>query len=335
MTRNNCGAISSLVVFILGIAFITAVPCPATGDLTLDFYKTTCPSAESTIKKVATKYIKKDKTLAAPLLRMHFHDCFVRGCDGSVLLNSTQNNTAEKAAIPNLSLRGFDVIDAAKSELEEICPGVVSCADIVSLVARDAVVAANNAGVSWPVKTGRRDGRVSNGSEVLSNIPSPFFNFSQLNAFFAAKGLSVEDLVVLSGGHTIGVGLCNFFSNRLYNFTGKGDKGDMDPSLDKSYAKELKTKCTSLADNTTTVPMDPRSSLNFDRHYYRTLESNRGLFQSDAALLTDSTAKSIAEKQLEGDNFIQNFKISIQRMGSIGVLTGSAGEIRKRCAFVN
>lgn len=332
MTRNNCGAISSLVVFILGIAFITAVPCPATGDLTLDFYKTTCPSAESTIKKVATKYIKKDKTLAAPLLRMHFHDCFVRGCDGSVLLNSTQNNTAEKAAIPNLSLRGFDVIDAVKSELEEICPGVVSCADIVSLVARDAVVAANNAGVSWPVKTGRRDGRVSNVSEVLSNIPSPSFNFSQLNAFFAAKGLSIEDLVVLSGGHTIGVGLCNFFSKRLYNFTGKGD---MDPSLDKSYAKELKTKCTSLADNTTTVPMDPHSSLNFDRHYYRTLESNRGLFQSDAALLTDSTAKSIAEKQLEGDNFIQNFKISIQRMGSIGVLTGSAGEIRKRCAFVN
>lgn len=332
MTRKIFDVISSLVVFMLGIAFITAVPCPEARDLTLDFYKSTCPSAERTIKKVATKYIKKDKTLAAPLLRMHFHDCFVRGCDGSVLLNSTQNNTAEKAAIPNLSLRGFDVIDEAKSELEEICPGVVSCADIVALVARDAVVAANNAGVSWPVKTGRRDGRVSNVSEVLSNIPSPFFNFSQLNAFFAAKGLSVEDLVVLSGGHTIGVGLCNFFSNRLYNFTGKSD---MDPSLDKSYAQELKTKFTSLADNTTTVPMDPGSSLNFDKHYYSTLESNRGLFQSDAALLTDSTSKSIAEKQLKGDNFIQNFKISIQRMGSIGVLTGSAGEIRKRCAFVN
>lgn len=63
----------------------------------------------------------------------------MQGCDGSVLLNSTKNNQAEKAAIPNLSLTGFNVIDAAKSAVEKVCPGVVSCADILALVARDAV----------------------------------------------------------------------------------------------------------------------------------------------------------------------------------------------------
>ena len=62
-----------------------------------------------------------------------------QGCDASILLDSTAKNQAEKAAIPNLSLGGFDVIDEVKTELEKTCPGVVSCADIIALAARDSV----------------------------------------------------------------------------------------------------------------------------------------------------------------------------------------------------
>lgn len=65
---------------------------------------------------------------------------WLKGCDASVLLNSVGNNKAEKDGPPNLSLHSFFVIDNAKKELESYCPGVVSCADILALAARDAVV---------------------------------------------------------------------------------------------------------------------------------------------------------------------------------------------------
>nr|XP_027125397.1 peroxidase 60-like [Coffea arabica] len=58
------------------------------------------------------------------------------GCDASILLDGSNS---EKTAIPNLSVRGYDLIDAAKAAVEGICPGVVSCADIISMAARDAV----------------------------------------------------------------------------------------------------------------------------------------------------------------------------------------------------
>ncbi|MBL2057082.1 hypothetical protein ELJ02_40070, partial [Klebsiella pneumoniae] len=83
--------------------------------------------AETIVLNYVQKHIPNAPSLAAALLRLHFHDCFVRGCDASVLVNSTSSNTAEKAAIPPLSLRGFGFIDGIKSLIEKECPGVVSC----------------------------------------------------------------------------------------------------------------------------------------------------------------------------------------------------------------
>ncbi|KAJ6976972.1 peroxidase 3-like [Populus alba x Populus x berolinensis] len=320
------------IAFVLAcVAVLTVAGVCQAGNLRKNFYRTSCPAAERIVKNITETRVASNPNLPAKLLRMHFHDCFVRGCDGSVLINSTANSTAERDAIPNLSLTGFDVIDEIKTELENRCAGKVSCADILALATRDAVSVQFNKSI-WEVLTGRRDGNVSLASEVLAHIPSPFLNFSSLVQSFKSKGLTVHDLVVLSGAHTIGVGHCNLFSNRLYNFSGKGDQ---DPSLNSTYAAFLKTKCQSLSDRTTTVEMDPGSSQNFDASYFVILQQQKGLFQSDAALLTDKKSKKIVGELLELTDFLKEFSQSMKRMGAIGVLTGNSGEIRKKCGVIN
>ncbi|CAK9133537.1 unnamed protein product [Ilex paraguariensis] len=320
----------SLIFFHLTLVFFVLDLANAQG-LKVGFYQQTCPSAEAIIKNTTAQYISRAPSLAPALLRMHFHDCFVNGCDGSVLINSTKNNVAEKDSAPDLSLRGFQVIDGVKIAVEKECPGVVSCADILALVARDAVSMIK--GPNWPVPTGRRDGRVSTAQNALNNLPSPFSNITQLQASFASKGLSVKDLAVLSGAHTIGISHCfPAVTIRLYNFTGKGDT---DPTIDPNYAAVLKKICKP-GDLTTLVEMDPGSRKTFDTHYYSIVSKRRGLFQSDGALLSDSETKAYVLSQISsGSTFLKDFGPAMVKMGKIGVLTGKSGEIRKRCAFIN
>jgi peroxidase len=49
----------------------------ASSQLTSDFYKTTCPNLLSIVRREVQKAIKAETRMAASLLRLHFHDCFV------------------------------------------------------------------------------------------------------------------------------------------------------------------------------------------------------------------------------------------------------------------
>ncbi|XP_010048943.2 peroxidase 27, partial [Eucalyptus grandis] len=307
------------------------VPEVAQGhSLKVGFYGKACPNAEAIVKEVIGQILSVAPSLSGPLLRLHFHDCFVRGCEGSVLLDSPTYQS-EKYAFRKHGLRGYQEIDRVKTALEKACPGIVSCADILALVARDIVVATG--GLFYDVETGRRDGYVSISEEARRDLIPPTANITTLKADFAKRGLSAKDLVILSGGHTIGNSHCSPFSNRLYNFTGKGDA---DPTLDSNYIARLKLSCKPN-DQTTLVEMDPGSARTFDIKYFDLILKRRGLFTSDAALLDDNQTKAYLDFQIKtgGSTFFKDFGVSMVKMGRIGVLPKMAGEVRKVCTKVN
>ncbi|KAK1403091.1 Peroxidase [Heracleum sosnowskyi] len=294
--------------------------------LGLNYYDKTCPNVESIIATAMKNAVAKDKTVPAALLRMHFHDCFIRGCDGSVLLDSVGSNTAEKDGPPNVSLHAFYAIESAKKQVESSCPGIVSCADILALAARDVVVLSG--GPTWDVPKGRLDGRTSQAAETRS-LPAPTFNFSQLQQSFSQRGLSTEDLVALSGGHTLGFSHCSSFENRIHNFS---STNDVDPSMHPGLASSLKSTCPiNNRPRNAGSNMDP-SPTTFDNTYYKLILQGKSLFSSDQALLTSPKTKSLVSKfSSSQDAFYKAFVKSMIKMSSIN----GGQEIRKDCRVVN
>ncbi|GAB2268130.1 hypothetical protein Dimus_003109 [Dionaea muscipula] len=106
-----------------------------------EFYDFSCPQANEIVMSVLHDVISQEPKMAASFPRLHFHDCFVQGCDASVLLDDSRRTTSEKHAAANAnSLRGFEVIDEIKFKIEEACPETVSCADILALAARGSTL---------------------------------------------------------------------------------------------------------------------------------------------------------------------------------------------------
>ncbi|XP_042518348.1 cationic peroxidase 1-like [Macadamia integrifolia] len=298
----------------------------ASAQLSPNFYASSCPQALSTIKSVVDSVVSQERRMGASLLRLHFHDCFVNGCDGSVLLDNTTTFTGEKSAGGNInSLRGFKVVDRMKSHLERICPGVVSCADILAIAARDSVVALG--GSSWTVRLGRRDSTTASLSAANSNLPSAFANITALTSLFSSKGLSAKDLVALSGSHTVGMARCTVFRARIYKET----------NINTAYAKSLKSNCPSSGGDSIISPLDTTPNA-FDSSYYTNLLKLKGLLHSDQALFSggggffDSQVKAYSANSA---SFFKDFGKAMIKMGNISPLTGSKGQIRTNCRKVN
>ncbi|XP_059653365.1 peroxidase 43 [Cornus florida] len=302
-------------------------------QLRVGFYSETCPDAESIVGGVVRQATLSDSNIPAVLLRLHFHDCFVQGCDGSILIDNGPD--AERHAFGHQGVSGFEVIERAKSQLEGVCPGVVSCADIVALAARDAISLTNGPG--YDVPTGRRDGVVSNIS-MAEDMPDISDSVQQLKAKFLQKGLSDKDLVLLTASHTIGTTACFFMTKRLYNFF---PDGGSDPAINPNFLPELKSNCPQNGDINVRLPIDRGSGQTFDNQILSNVRDGFAVLQSDAILYEDEATKSVVDSYfgmlspILGPTFEVDYVDSIVRMGHIGVKTGLQGQIRRVCGMFN
>ncbi|ONI03897.1 hypothetical protein PRUPE_6G289400 [Prunus persica] len=297
----------------------------ASAQLSPTFYSTSCPNALSTIKSAVASAVSSEARMGASLLRLHFHDCFVNGCDASVLLDDTASLTGEKTAGPNAnSLRGFDVIDTIKTQLESLCPKVVSCADILTVAARDSIVALG--GPTYTVPLGRRDATTASLSAANSNIPGPQLNLAALISAFSNKGFTAREMVALSGSHTIGQARCTTFRNRLYN----------EANINASFATSVKSQCPSSGGDNTLSPLDVTSPTSFDNAYYRNLVSQKGLLHSDQQLYSGGSTNTIVDAYISNTGtFRADFANAMKKMGNLSPLTGTNGQIRTNCRKIN
>ncbi|XP_010513411.2 PREDICTED: peroxidase 44-like [Camelina sativa] len=242
-------------------------------------------------------------------------------CDASLLIDPTPERQSEKSAVPNASVRGYEIIDEAKKLLEAACPRTVSCADIVTLTTRDSVALAG--GPRFFVPTGRRDGLLSNPDDV--ELPGPAFPVANSIELFAAHGLNTEDMVTLiAGGHSVGVTHCSFIRNRIN-----------DPAMNRTLSARLRDICR--APNDPSVFLDQGTPFTVDNVIFREIEAQRGILKIDQNMgLDNSTRETVSMFALNNKLFRRRFAKAMKKMGTIRVLTGRRlGEIRQNCRVFN
>ncbi|KAJ7959917.1 Peroxidase [Quillaja saponaria] len=294
---------SSLTTFTALAFFLLLFPSgSSSAKLSINFYSKTCPNVLNTVRSVVHSAVSKEHRIGASLLRLHFHDCFVNGCDGSILLDDSSSFIGEKTAAPNnRSLRAI----AARDSTEIL------------------------GGPSWKVTLGRRDSKTASFSDANSGvIPPPTSTLNNLINRFKTKGLSAKDMVALSGAHTIGRARCTVFRTRIYNET----------NIDGAFAKTRQKNCprTSGSGDDNIAPLDVSTRDFFDNKYYKNLLNKKGLLHSDQILFNGGSTDSLVRTYSRNDKtFDSDFTTAMIKMGNIQPLTGSKGEIRKNCRKPN
>lgn len=290
--------------------------------LSWNFYASSCPVLEVIVRNHLKKVFKQDSGQAPGLLRIFFHDCFVQGCDGSILLDGSPSERDQPA---NVGIRpeALKTIEVLRSLVQRQCGNVVSCADLVVLAAREAV--SLSGGPKFDVPLGRKDG-LTLSVNGTSNLPPPFFKTGQLLDAFAPRNFDATDVVALSGAHTFGRAHCGSFFDRITQ---------SDIPIDPTFANNLKTTCPAK-NSTNTAMLDVRTPNVFDNLYYVDLINRQGLFVSDQDLFSDARTKDIvASFASDRKLFFDKFANAVVKLSQLDVLTGKQGQVRGKCSVPN
>ncbi|XP_047062487.1 peroxidase 2-like [Lolium rigidum] len=327
-------------------AALLAAPSAEASGLRVGYYNKKCKGVEAVVKGHIIRAMKKNPRVGAALVRLVFHDCFVRGCDGSVLLDkSAQNPHPEKEAPANIGLAAFDILEMIKADIEKKCPGVVSCSDILVYAARDATKILSKGHINYEVPAGRLDGMVSSASEAQAELPDSTFTAQQLIDNFARKNFDVEELVILSGAHSIGMAHCSSFKGRL---TAPADQ------ITPAYRNLLNDKCGQRSNprvvnnvrdedyNTVSKYMPGFKSRVrkirdlFDNSYYHNNLARIVSFNSDWVLMTHKEARGHVHEYADNATlWNDDFGESMIKLSKLSMPAGSKGGIRKKCSIVS
>ncbi|KAF6159831.1 hypothetical protein GIB67_032915 [Kingdonia uniflora] len=307
---------------------------PSQAKLALDYYTKSCPNFQKIIQDTVTTKQISNPTTAAATLRLFVHDCFIEGCDASVLVSSNSFNRAERDADINLSLPGdaFDVIVRAKTALELECPGIVSCADILAQSTRNLITMVG--GPFYEVRLGRKDGFSSNVNNVEGHLPKAKMSMTEIIKIFESKGFTIREMVALTGGHTIGFSHCKEFADRIFKYS---KTSPVDPTLNPKFAAALQKVCANYTTNPAMAAFnDVMTPGKFDNMYFQNLQRGLGLLASDQILVSDPRTKPFVELYATDLKvFFDDFAHGMEKLSVLGIKTGRKGEVRRKCDSFN
>ncbi|XP_060190871.1 suberization-associated anionic peroxidase 2-like [Lycium barbarum] len=268
------------------------------------------------IRAVVREHITTNRRFGAFVIRLFFHDCFLNGCDGGILLNIPGG---ELTSPPNAnSIKGFAVILRATQRIKEQCPSAaVSCADILAIVARDSVNLLG--GPLYQVGFIRRDARTpATAQAALNQLPAPFDNAAvQINKF-KAKGFEIRHMVALVGAHSIGFARCAILCNGT--------------NVNPRRRATLGCTCPNIND---IKPLDLSPRV-FDKVYYdKLIKGQRLLFWDQVLMGTTSTANIVRSNSNNPTQFLIDFSAAMKKLGNLPPVTSVPLEIRDVCGKVN